>query len=201
LSDPAFPETAAGVPAPIARCRPFNLGDLMVLMAAVACGLALSQSTALILGQMLGMLLSLSEGGPRRLADPVLYVTNVKSLVTLAMIVLVQFFLPWLAAFLVIRLRRPRPELRDVVRQPGTAAVLVLGGWIVVSLPIAMVCDARILPVFQLLFVASVPTAWLVLRWTGHWRSEPGWIDRFGCCLGIFYCLASAGLFVATSLS
>jgi hypothetical protein len=54
--------------------------------------------------------------------------------------------------------------------------------------------------VLQLLLVASVPTAWMALRWTGYRRPEPGWIDRLGRCLGIFFCLAVTVQFVVFSL-
>jgi hypothetical protein len=173
----------------------------MVLVAAVACGLALSLSSALVLWRLVSMKLSFhGGGGPRRTADLFVYKIESSVLVLLAIVVMEWFLLPWLAAFVVIRLRRPRPALREAVRQPGTAAVLVVGGWLMLSAPIAMVRDAGLILVVRLLFVASVPTAWIALKWTGQWRPEPGWIDRLGRCLGIFFCLAVAGQLVVISL-
>jgi hypothetical protein len=181
----------------------------MILTAAVACGLALSQSMALFLWQMLRPIIFHPEhGGPRRMGDPSVVEINGQgfeigglALVLLAIGVLGQFFLPWLAAFIVIRLRRPRPALREAVRQPGTAAVLILCGWFVLSLtPLGTAGGMALGRVFQLLLLASVPTAWIALSWTGYRCSESGWIDRLGCGLGIFYCLAVAGLLVAMTL-
>ena len=45
----------------------------------------------------------------------------------------------------------------------------------------------------------AVSAAWVVLRLAGAWRAEPGWIDRTGRALGIYWILnsviASPGLF------
>jgi hypothetical protein len=45
----------------------------------------------------------------------------------------------------------------------------------------------------------AVSAAWIVLRLAGAWRAEPGWIDRTGRALGIYWILnslvASPGLF------
>src|SRR5438105_892579 len=110
---------------------------MMILLAAIACGLALSLRTSVLLWNLLVQrFVTQPSGAPRRMADPTVLVmgTTGVGLVLLAIVVLEQFFLPWLAAFLMIRLRRPRPTSGQLARQPGTVAVAILAAWFLGSL-------------------------------------------------------------------
>jgi hypothetical protein len=100
---------------------------------------------------------------------------------------------PWSLALLVIRLRRPRPPLRRLGRQPGCVAcaitVLVIPLAIVGMLPILIWADWG--P--QLLFSSAVSpatpvaAAWVTLALAGRWHPEPSWIDRLGRAFGILW--------------
>jgi hypothetical protein len=90
-------------------------------------------------------------------------------------------------AFLVVRLRRPRADLRRLIRQPGlvacVAATLGLVYWLA-SLARAGRFSEGSIQVLSVVNGLWVGTAWIVLLIVG-WRAEPGWIDRMGLVLGI----------------
>jgi hypothetical protein len=84
------------------------------------------------------------------------------------MLYFLYFLLP---AFLILRMRRPRPPMHSLVRQPGFAAC---------AAPVA--CYLTVLPWF--LVAAATPLAWFFLAVTRRWAAEPTWIDRLGRILG-----------------
>jgi hypothetical protein len=106
----------------------------------------------------------------------------------------------FMLALIPIRLLRPRPGLRRLVRQPGfaaccaIAAVLVLGFieglmWVVFrdvqkgqgdSWPFQQLWEIGV--GYRGPFV--VAGAWLLLALTGRWRAEKSWVDRLGRALG-----------------
>jgi hypothetical protein len=115
-------------------------------------------------------------------------------------------FLPclavWTAAFLVIRLRAPRPRRRRLLMQPGfVAAVVALS---ILTIEWSMLLGSAWLdgrfnfssPLRINAFVANgvvllahhagwaVLASWLTLVLVGRWRPEPSWIDRWGRVLG-----------------
>jgi hypothetical protein len=113
----------------------------------------------------------------------------------------VNFFL-MLASWLVLifRLRRPRPSIRQVARQPGTVACFA-----VVALQIVQSADTlfndliigdfsgysgvgpviwTLLSEFDPTSAAVVPISWVILIANRRRRPEPGWIDRSGRLLG-----------------
>jgi len=84
--------------------------------------------------------------------------------------------------FLVIRLRRPRPALRQLIWQPGMMACTI----ITLLFPtLFFATDRRSGPLVWLFMSASVAAAWLAAWWGGRMRPEPGWIDRLGRGLGV----------------
>jgi hypothetical protein len=93
-------------------------------------------------------------------------------------------------AFLVMRLRRPRPPLGPLVRQPGMVGLQAMWAGLLGS----VILDGhRFAPALGILALAvPVPAAWAALALTGRWSPEPGWIDRFGRALGVRWCLLVA---------
>jgi hypothetical protein len=112
------------------------------------------------------------------------------------------------AAVFVLRLKRPRPDLRRLTRQPGfaacTATVLMVGirtanlasvaavlthdipdrsfwGWLIEE---AMADNIKSLPSDV---GCAVAVAWTIQAIGGRWRSEPTWIDRAGRVLGVLW--------------
>jgi hypothetical protein len=92
-------------------------------------------------------------------------------------------------ALLIIRLRRPRPPFRLVIRQPvfAVCAALIVGALVVVDLHFLFRIDLR--PTVVLL------TSCMILLWIvaglPPWRPEPSWIDRAGRAAGVGWIIAS----------
>jgi hypothetical protein len=123
-----------------------------------------------------------------------------------------RWITPWLSvmtlAFFVIRLRKPRPRLRVMLRQPGAiAAVLALsslgyiGMLILGRLAVRGIRGRAILPraleyVLRDFFSSSlfqagpmIAGAWIALTLTGRLRRERGWIDGVGTLVGASWIL------------
>jgi len=107
----------------------------------------------------------------------------------------------WSIAGLLLRLRRPRPGLRLLMRQPGfiaSCAVVVVAAFLVLPFLIVGFLKGPMLaftPWDHLTFYdenptavgLSVTTAWVVAALGGNWRAERGWIDRIGRVLGTYW--------------
>src|SRR4051812_32977827 len=99
--------------------------------------------------------------------------------------------------FLLVRLRRPRPSILSLPRQPGTAAGLAIAfglfwvtGWLH-RLFFGKFHDATLTAVSV---GGTVAVAWALLALSRRWQAEPGWVERFGRLIG-FVAIANA-LFV-----
>ncbi len=101
-------------------------------------------------------------------------------------------------ALFVMRLRRPRPSLRKLSRQPGCvacaagSAALLAGGLLVLSWTLfredpRMRLEAPSWPAVESYVAAAVLAAWAALLLGGRWRSEPTWIDRAGRVCGTYW--------------
>jgi hypothetical protein len=125
-------------------------------------------------------------------------------------------------ALIPIRLRRPRPGRDDLWRRPGWVACVSVAIALVIVFLQACLSYAIILranPAFlfspgtdlsffrnnighiQTQAITAVAAAWSVLACGGLWESEPGWIDRAGRVIGVYWILIglvdwSIGLFV-----
>jgi hypothetical protein len=99
-------------------------------------------------------------------------------------------------AWLVLRLRHPRPRLRHVARLAGTVACaaatlefLVEGGLILLSHEFYGRGFVETWGEFTLVVSThsglAVAGAWLALAMARRWRAEPTWIDRGGRALGV----------------
>ena len=103
-------------------------------------------------------------------------------------------------AYVPIRLRRPRPALRRLVRQPGVTAcfavllVMALDGAVWV-----LYCLKHAYPLVQYLpnywrgnsehIAPAVTAVWLGMLLSRRWRPESGWIDRLGRVIGFAWLL------------
>ena len=188
--------------APPARRR-FHLGDSLILIAAFA--LALS---VLLFGKwfdripgrvsfwwearpkFVGGFPRFLEWGPSTRAAVTLMVEEFVQLLSSVLVglTLVQPFL---------RLRRPRPPLRDLVRQSGFVACLgvIVGTFIFVDLGWV----ARIEVPWQAIVASALLLFWPVLG-LPPWRSEASWIDRLGRAVGWGWIVVIASAMVLISL-
>ncbi|HEV3162745.1 MAG TPA: hypothetical protein VGZ22_01795 [Isosphaeraceae bacterium] len=90
-------------------------------------------------------------------------------------------------AFLLIRLRRPRPSIRAMLRQPGTVAGLaVVFGYVWVTGWLHLLFVGRIDFVTgpAIAVGGTVAVAWAFLALSRQWEAEPGWVDRMGRYIG-----------------
>lgn len=163
-------------------CRKPNLLDAMILIAAGAVGLGLGRAAII-------------DGRPRRALPPSfrfmqalqdLHAGAVACVLTLSI------------ALVVIRLRRPRPPILALLKQPGWMGCV---GSTVMTLAtgICWVWSPGVPRLSDYLFFLSTMGAWgvilgwmsLILAWS--WRPEPGWIDRAGRVLSLCW-IALVGL-------
>jgi hypothetical protein len=182
-----------------ARCRPFTLGDGMIVIAASAGWLALVPTWAEFLW---GHIQALPFDTIHSLTGWWQYFTSradvTGSMVMAASNVLVTFLMPFTCAFVLMRLRKPRPPMREVLAQPGMVAVEAM----VFALGITLLIMTLTRPTMMgaVVWVATVPVSWIALKLAGHWRPEAGWIDRFGRALAVGWMLllpAYVGLYAA----
>ena len=179
--------------------RRFSLGDGLILMAPVALTLSLLRATdwfARIPGHVrfwrdtLPRLVGVS---PPFLAWGPLARTVVSQIVA-EFLQLLGSVLPGLTlAQPFMRLRRPRPPLRVLVRQSGFAVCLgvIVGSLIVVDLQWV----ARIDVSWEAILASAILLFWPVLG-LPPWRSEASWIDRLGRAVGWGWIVVMAGVTV-----
>jgi hypothetical protein len=173
------------------RCREFRLSDAMILVA----GAALSLSGAHLLVLMADAFRQLCREavlnrdvllGPW----PAFWVAirnDLRSTLWYAFQVAGMVLLGMTPAYFVLRLRRPRPPLRTLLRQPGMVAVLAMAfglfwgtGGLISLLPERF--DS--MNAAPSAIGGSVAAAWGVLALSRRWEPEPGWVDRVGRVLG-----------------
>jgi hypothetical protein len=98
-----------------------------------------------------------------------------------------QMILIMTPVFLLMRVRRPRPSIRVLLRQPGTVAGLaVILGYIWVTGWLHRLFFGRIIDgtVTAIAVGGTVALAWTCLALSRRWESEPSWVDRMGRLLG-----------------
>ncbi len=162
--------------------RPFNIGDAMILIAALAVGLALARYGP---GEWMGAGSFWSYRIHKFVADPL----------ALVMVAVAMAIIP-------IRLRRPRPRWLRIMSQPGMAAACAVAiafvcaalAWSshAISSPTGWLTNqpfARFWRINSGLIGNAVAGSWLALAIGGRWRPEPSWIDRLGRALGCFWLL------------
>jgi hypothetical protein len=173
--------------------RRFTLIDAMVLIAAAAIALVLMRPVL--------------QGMPSVVHSP----TDVLHLGMSVCILIEPLALTWSLALGLLRLRKPRPRLRRVFRQPGMAAcTATFSSNIMFILILLIIASIHYFSLrrfaFGEFFQFTDDDAWLVLMsftgwavcgaWTvlwlaGAWRAERSWMDRTGRVLGVYWILNS----------
>ena len=163
MADPEGVEPPGQIP----RCRPFNLGDAMILVAAAAVVLANARG----LWDRYGGVVVFGDGS-------IVYLgVSGSTMITLLVKLVHLLALAMTLAFWLIRLRGPRPGLATLAHQlipptvVATIAVALIGldpkkGWSDRP-PIEAICGAILL--------GATPGIWTALR-----PKEVGWIGRLG---------------------
>jgi hypothetical protein len=127
-------------------------------------------------------------------------------------------------AQIAFRLLPPRPTWRQLMRQPGwiasLSATLVMSvltarlgiGWALQQMlrqpgihfsGFRMDHSVWFLGTSAQAAGAAVAASWLILRLSGRWRGEPGWVDRLGRAIGLGWIAAipiESALEIATLL-
>jgi hypothetical protein len=161
------------------KFRPFTLGDAMILIIALALGLAIARPG---IGIVVDAFRSVPRNHFRTGAGAI-------QLGRFLNIVLLNFLFFLLPAFLILRLKRPRAPLRSMIAQPGFAACTAPIAFFLAFLPLELCAPSglarQVMEITaQVLLVAAVPLAWASLIATRRWDPEPSWIDRMGRILG-----------------
>lgn len=153
--------------------RRFSVGDAMILTAAVAAAITLDRRAPLALLEALDQFdLSRAGGWVRaiyRLRNP---------LNRVALPILI-FATP---AWLLMRIRRPRPPRDRILRQPGFIACGVA------SLAVAGLFAG--ITIFRMSGFAPgvmVAGSWIAMRIARRWEPEREWVDRSGRVLGVLW--------------
>jgi hypothetical protein len=162
--------------------RSFTLGDAMILIIAVALGLAIARPAIAVIVNAVG---SRADWHFPSWSWSVFMGRWLN-------LVLLNFLFCLLPAFLILRLRRPRVPLRSIIGQPGFIACAMPVAFVVVALPLSLVVpsgvgERAIEVAAQIVLPAAVPLAWVVLAIMRRWNPEPSWIDRMGRVLGVLW--------------
>jgi magnesium-transporting ATPase (P-type) len=165
------------------RYRPFNLVDGMFLIAATAIGIAPIRFTISLQRQM-------AIGGGRG------HRHVFQSYVFAACEFLTPLLIAWSIAGLILYFRRPFSSCRELSRQPGFVACLLV---VIVTLYyLITVAVPRLLPdatdvgatwvslarLFPRQVGLAVGAGWLVIGLQRRWVRGETWADRFGCLIG-----------------
>jgi hypothetical protein len=175
--------------------RPLTLVDAMIFILALGLGLALARPAMVLIADAV-------RSDPRWRFQTL---AGAVSLGRMLNIVLLNFLFFLLPAFLIVRLRRPRPPLRSLICQPGFVAcaapvVIVLATLPLVLIPLSGLSERVVEIGVQGLLVASAPLAWVFLITTRRWNPERSWIDRLGRVLGTLGMLCTPLHFVMIQL-
>jgi len=162
--------------------RTFSLGDAMILILALALGLGLARPYIILFANYI-------HTAPNKYFQTLDGTVSLGGSLNLIMLYFLYFLLP---AFLILRLRRPRPPMHSLVRQPGFAACAAPVACYLAALPWSLlnpfVPAGEVIELAgQMLVAAATPLAWFFLAVTRRWAAEPSWIDRLGRILGALW--------------
>jgi hypothetical protein len=113
---------------------------------------------------------------------------------------------PWTFAVLAMNLRRPRPRLWVLARQPGAVACGTAAGMLVLeaaSLPLTLSTMGGLTsPLLAASWYwptsvgSAVSVSWLILGFRGRWRIGSDWISRAGAFVGLCWIAISPFLMI-----
>ena len=163
-------------------CRTFSLGDAMILILALALGLGLARPYIILIANYI-------HTAPNQYFQTLDGTVSLGRSLNLIMLYFLYFLLP---AFLMLRLRQPRPAMHSLVRQPGFAACAAPVSCYLAALPLSLlapfVSAGEVIEIAgQMLVASATPLAWCFLAVTRRWAAEPRWIDRLGRILGALW--------------
>ena len=187
--------------------RAFFISDGMILVAATAVGFAILR---FVLGDLQDLRAELNESWSALFAPPdgrSPWSWAIISGYGLLMTIMSPFCWSWTLATSLLCLRRPRPPLRRLVRQPGVVACFTASCGLVVPMaglvwlllvwyrvPTLDFDASEWQKTFAVLFILTpaftgfaVAGAWLTLLLGRRWRPEPTWFDRIGRVLGLYW--------------
>jgi hypothetical protein len=178
------------------RFRSFSLGDAMILILTLALGLGLAQPYIVLIANDI-------QTAPNKYFQSLDGTVSLGRSLNLIVLYFLYFMLP---AFLILRLRRPRPPMHSLVCQPGFAACAAPVSCYLAALPLFMlgsfVSAGEVIYLAGLILIASAtPLAWFFLAVTRRWVAEPSWIDRLGRILGALWMVCFPALLVLILLS
>jgi len=164
------------------KFRPFTLGDAMILIIALALGLAVARPGIVLIAAAFRTV-------PHK---QFLTLAGAVSLGRFVNIVLLSFLFFLLHAFLILRLKRPHAPLGLLIGQPGFAACATPVAFFLTFLPLELFVPSgfarQVVEIAAQVFIAAaVPLAWVSLIATRRWVPEPSWIDRSGRVVGALW--------------
>jgi hypothetical protein len=175
------------------RARKFSVSDGMALIAGLALAIAGGSTAFEMLSEKCGLLCRViaAYNSPFYVARPQFWEQSIAihwgSVVWYAFWVFQVLLLSMTPAFLLIRLRRPRPPLRAMLKQPGTVAGLavVIGYLLVAGWLHRFYVGGIDFRIGNAIAVGgTVLVAWAILALSRQWESEPSWVDRMGRLIG-----------------
>jgi hypothetical protein len=167
--------------------RRFSIADAMILIVATSIGIVLVRA---ILPNILAGIMSIVADfahPPKQGASATVDAWLV------ALLAASPLLAAWTVALLLLHLRRPRPHLNCMLRQPGAVACVIatLGmafcaTWVI---PMWVRGDSALLVALRFVYHGDVGVAvlggWAVLVLSGRWRPEPSWLDRAGRIIAV----------------
>lgn len=169
--------------------RQANLGDAMILILAIAVGLALSLRPLADMAEWFAMIKPAYRIDAALWADALARKLGPQFLVIQGLVQLLSCFVaPLTPALIVARLRRPRPPLQGLACQPGFVASVALCAAALGAVDLSATGFVAVPPLLEMTLPgATVLASWSVLIGTRRWRPEPSWIDRTGRSVGAFW--------------
>ena len=196
--------------------RRLGLLDIMILVAATAIGLGGAayrrpRAAAVVIPRIGIVARAPATPKPRYVATMTGYVTRPVSGYSSTrwmrpaaehLVPLLPVLAAWIGAYLIARLRSPRPRLRRLLAQPGLSAALAVLATLVIEATLLVGSawvDGRSLRPGPRAFTQftingeillahhagwAVAIAWATQALVGRWRPEPSWLDRSGRLLG-----------------
>jgi hypothetical protein len=187
--------------APGNSARRFGITDLMGLVLAVACGLAIARCSSIVRADF-----ESTSGSPFK--SLLVRCANLGDETAVALMLLT----PVTVILTVLRLHRNRTDFRRLMREPGFVACLAFGLGAIVTLTKYLLHEVVIrwaMPEIHAMRIGQsrailsrfasgwgpfssvaglvVLASWTILWLGGRWRPEPTWVDRAGRVLGIVW--------------